>query len=68
MLANPNPNINKPKTTRPGALNGLKSLPRLSLNLHTMPQTADGHFKKWLVLASLVFALMILIAFIIFWQ
>jgi len=67
MLVNAN-NLNKPRPTRPSTLTNPKTLPRLSLNLHTMPQTADGHFKKWLILGTLIFALMVLIAFIIFWQ
>lgn len=38
--------------------------PKLSMNLHTMPQTIDGHWKKWLGLGFLVlgvFALLMLI-------
>ncbi len=45
-----------------------KLSPRLSLSLHTMPQTANSHFKKWLFLALFIFALMILTALIIFWH
>ncbi len=45
-----------------------KSFSHLSLSLHTMPQTADSHFKKWLFLASLIFGLMIIVVFLIFWQ
>ena len=48
--------------------NTLKNSPRLSLNLHTMPQSADSHFKKWLFLAGFVFVLVILGALIIFWR
>ncbi len=48
---------------------GIKqAAPRLFLSLHTMPQTADSHFKKWLFLGLLIFGLMALIAFLIFWQ
>ncbi len=39
---------------------------KLSLNLHTMPQTSTGHFKKWLVLALLVFGLFVIIALLVF--
>jgi hypothetical protein len=38
--------------------------PKLSMNLHTMPQTVDSHWKKWLGLGFLVlgiFALILLI-------
>jgi len=45
----------------------LRSFPRLSLNLHIMPQTADSHFKKWLFLALFIFFLIILSAMLIFW-
>lgn len=37
-----------------------KSLPKLSLELHTMPKPETGHFKKWLVLGVLAFALIVL--------
>jgi hypothetical protein len=43
-----------------------KSLPHLSLGLHTMPKTETGHFQKWLVLGLAIFVLIILtIVFII---
>ncbi len=45
-----------------------KIFPRLSLSLHTMPQSADSHFKKWLFLAFFIFGLMVLVAIIIFWR
>lgn len=32
----------------------------LSLNIHIMPKTETGHFKKWLVLSFLVFILIII--------
>lgn len=62
-----NEGFKKPPLTRPGA--GIKSRPqpRLFLNLHTMPQTAENQFKKWLILAALIFGLFILILMIIFW-
>jgi hypothetical protein len=47
---------------------GVKNLPHLSLNLHTMPQTANSHFKKWLFLAILMGCLMVLVTILIFWQ
>ncbi|MFA5155082.1 MAG: hypothetical protein WC453_01480 [Patescibacteria group bacterium] len=53
---------------RSRSLAAKQALPRLSLSLHTMPQTADSHFKKWLFLGLLIFGLMVLIAFLIFWQ
>ncbi|MFA5109109.1 MAG: hypothetical protein WC458_01010 [Patescibacteria group bacterium] len=61
---------NQPLKARPRSniFAGQKARPRLSLNLHTMPQTSDRHFKKWLFLAILVFGLMVLVAFSIFWQ
>ncbi|HBA36573.1 TPA: hypothetical protein DCZ15_01710 [Candidatus Falkowbacteria bacterium] len=57
----------KPRT-RPGVLtDNSKTQPRLSLSLHTMPQTADNHFKKWLILGLLVFGLMVIIAILLVW-
>ena len=64
MLTN---NDNK-SPVRSRALGAKQALPRLSLSLHTMPQTADSHFKKWLFLGLLIFGLMVLIAFLVFWQ
>jgi len=63
-----NNNENSKSPARSRIFNAKQTLPRLSLNLHTMPQTADSHFKKWLFLALLIFGLMMLIAFSIFWQ
>lgn len=40
--------------------------PRLSLNLHTMPQTVTGHWKKWLVLGFLILAIFALGSFLLF--
>jgi hypothetical protein len=49
----------KTSPSRLGALNK-KPLPRLSLDLHTMPKTETGHFQKWLVLGLAIFILIIL--------
>lgn len=38
-----------------------KALPKLSIELHTMPKPETGHFKKWLVLGVLAFALIVLV-------
>jgi len=65
-MLNNNP-VNKLRP-RSSAMANTKPLPPLSLNLHTMPQTADSHFKKWLVLGLLIFILMILVAFWAFWR
>ena len=54
------------KRMRPRGLAGRETPPKLSLGLHTMPQTATGHFKKWLVLALLIFGVIILLALLIF--
>ncbi|MFA7088041.1 MAG: hypothetical protein WC146_01730 [Patescibacteria group bacterium] len=58
---------NKSRTRSSIFTENQKTRPRLSLNLHTMPQTADSHFKNWLVLGALIFGLMIVIAILIFW-
>ncbi len=59
-----NDSKNKP-VTRPSILSSKKSAPRLSLNLHTMPQTAPSHFRKWLFLGLLIFIIMVLAAFLL---
>jgi hypothetical protein len=61
-----NSNANK-APSRPRTLNA-KLLPRLSLSLHTMPQTDNSHFKKWLFLGLLIFGLLVIAALFIFWQ
>lgn len=61
MLNKDSGKVARPRNTR------LRSEPRLSLNLHTMPQSPDSHFKKWLFLALLIFVLMIAGAVWIFW-
>jgi hypothetical protein len=53
-----------PTRPRTGILSGLKAMPRLSLNLHTMPQTSTSYFKKWLILGISIFVFMIIIAII----
>jgi len=40
--------------------------PRLSLNLHTMPQTVTGHWKKWLVLGFLILVIFAIGSFLLF--
>ena len=57
---------NKPRS-RPKITNS-KIMPRLSLNIHIMPQTVSSHFRKWLFLGLLIFGLMVLIAVSIFWR
>lgn len=63
-----NGNDNSKSSARSRSFNSKQVMPRLSLNLHTMPQTADSHFKKWLFLGLLIFGLMVLVAFVIFWH
>lgn len=53
---------NNQSRLRQGALSNSKIMPRLSLNLHTMPQTSTKYFKKWLILGASIFILMIIIA------
>ena len=58
---------NQPKNSqsrlRPGVL-GSSKMPRLSLNLHTMPQTSNSYFKKWLILGISIFVFMVIIMII----
>ena len=46
-------NLDPKSKLRPGLLGGAKRS-RLSLNLHTMPQTISGHWKNWLLLGFLI--------------
>jgi len=43
------------------------AVPKISLNLHMMPQTADNHFKKWLFLGLLIFVVMVLLVILVLW-
>lgn len=56
---------NQPRL-RPGILINSKIMPHLSLNLHTMPQTSNGYFKKWLVLGIAIFVFMLVIVVIFY--
>jgi hypothetical protein len=40
--------------------------PRLSLNLHIMPRTVTGHWKKWLFIGLAILALIILASLIFY--
>lgn len=61
-----NNQINNKPRTRPSIFSSAKSLPRLSLSLHTMPQTSTSHFRKWLLLGLLIFCFFALVAFLLF--
>jgi hypothetical protein len=47
-------NFEQKPRSRPSILGGAVKRPNLSLNLHTMPQTVTGHWKKWLVLGFII--------------
>ncbi|MHB8903615.1 MAG: hypothetical protein ACYC40_00735 [Patescibacteria group bacterium] len=55
---------NNQSRLRQGALSNSKIMPRLFLNLHTMPQTSTKSFKKWLILGISIFIFMVIIAVI----
>lgn len=57
-------NKNNQSRLRPGVLSNSKVIPRLLLNLHTMPQTSTKYFKKWLILGLSIFVFMVIIAII----
>ncbi|NCO00099.1 hypothetical protein GW920_03185 [Candidatus Falkowbacteria bacterium] len=59
-------NFNKKQVPRPRTIPS-KIKQHLSLNLHIMPQTGSSHFQKWLFLAFLLFALLVIMAILIFW-
>lgn len=40
--------------------------PRLSLNLHIMPQTVTSHWKKWLVLGLAILAFFALVSLVFY--
>ncbi|MFA5753754.1 MAG: hypothetical protein WC905_00110 [Patescibacteria group bacterium] len=61
-------NLDSKPRPRSKLLNDRTPLPRLSLSLHTMPQTSTGHFKKWLVLGLIIFGLMVIVAILAFWS
>ncbi len=53
---------NNQSRLRQGVLSNSRITPRLSLNLHMMPQTSTKYFKKWLILGISIFILMIIVA------
>ena len=59
-------NLESKPHLRPSILGGAVKKPRLYLNLHTMPQTITGHWKKWLVLGCLVLGIFALTSFLLF--
>lgn len=59
-------NLDPKSRPRPSLLGGAMKHPRLSLNLHTMPQTVTGHWKKWLVLGFLILGIFALTSFLLF--
>jgi len=59
-----NQNKNNQSRLRPGILPNQKTMPHLSLNLHTMPQTSNSYFKKWLILGISIFIFMVIIVVI----
>jgi hypothetical protein len=63
-----NNSSNNQSRLRPDASKAPKSLPRLSLNLHTMPPTESGHWTKWLVLGFGILGVIALAAYFIFSQ
>ncbi|MFA5130833.1 MAG: hypothetical protein WC467_00215 [Patescibacteria group bacterium] len=56
-------NLEQKPSTRTSILGGGAKKQRLSLNLHTMPQTVTGHWKKWLVLGFLILGIFALLSF-----
>jgi len=65
MLNNQANNSPRPRSDAPSAS---KSSPRLSLNLHTMPATENGHWTKWLILGLAIVAVIALAAYYMFSQ
>jgi hypothetical protein len=53
-------NFDTKSRVRTSILSGVTKRPRLSLNLHTMPQTVTGHWKKWLVLGLIILGILAL--------
>lgn len=42
-----------------------RTLPKLSIGLHTMPKTETGHFQKWLVLGLAAFVLIVIVILLV---
>ncbi len=60
-------NLEQKTSTRTSVLGGAAKKQRLSLNLHTMPQTVTGHWKKWLVLGFLILGIFALVSFVLYY-
>lgn len=52
-------NFEQKSRSRSDAVGGGAKRRNLSLNLHTMPQTVTGHWKKWLVLGFIIMAVFV---------
>jgi len=63
MLGGSNKNRIKPQN---GNLRAGKKMPRLSLSLHTMPQTSNSHMKKWLLWGALILLFLVITAYFLF--
>ncbi|MEI6529491.1 MAG: hypothetical protein WCN88_03790 [Candidatus Falkowbacteria bacterium] len=59
-------NLDPKSRPRPSILGGATKRPRLSLNLHTMPQTVTSHWKKWLVLGFLILGIFAIVSFLLY--
>jgi len=59
-------NFEQKSRPRSSILGGVTNRPNLSLNLHTMPQTVTGHWKKWLVLGFLVLGIFAVISILLY--
>lgn len=59
-------NFEQKSRPRSSILGGVTKRPNLSLNLHTMPQTVTGHWKKWLVLGFLILGIFAVISILLY--
>ncbi len=57
---------NKTRPMKRGLKVAKSPLPRLSLNLHTMPQSSDQHLKRWLLWGLLILLVIAIIAYFLF--
>jgi len=59
-------NFEQKPRSRSGIVGGAVKRPNLSLNLHTMPQTVTGHWKKWLVLGFVILGIFVVFSILLY--
>lgn len=60
-------NLETKNSSRSSFMTGTTKRPRLSLNLHTMPQTVTSNWKKWLFLGVVILLIFAGISFLLYY-